>query len=97
MFDWSDEKDSLLRRERGVSFQDDILNAARAPSDREAAQLKEAAQQTYNKDKRINIRISSRDLSALQKKANRYCMPYQTLISSVLHRYVTGDLAEVDS
>ncbi|MDQ8193120.1 hypothetical protein QEH59_01690 [Coraliomargarita sp. SDUM461004] len=80
-----------------LEAEDDILNAARAPSDREAALLKEAAQQTYNKDKRINIRISSRDLSALQKKANRYGMPYQTLVSSVLHRYVTGDLTEVDS
>jgi len=50
-----------------------------------------------NKDKRINIRISSRDLNSLQRKANRYGMPYQTLIASVLHRYVAGDLAERDS
>ncbi|MDQ8207647.1 hypothetical protein SH580_09070 [Coraliomargarita algicola] len=80
-----------------LEAEDGILDAARAPNDREAERLKEAAQQTYNKDKRINIRISSRDLSALQKKANRYGMPYQTLVSSVLHRYVTGDLTEVDS
>lgn len=80
-----------------LEAEDDILNSAKVPSDREAALLKEAAQQTFNKDKRINIRISARDLSSLQKKANRYGMPYQTLISSVLHRYVAGDLTEVDS
>ena len=37
---------------------------------------------------RINIRISSRDLVSLKRKANRAGMPYQTLISSVLHQYV---------
>lgn len=39
----------------------------------------------------------NRDLSSLQRRANRYGMPYQTLISSILHRYVSGDLTEAFS
>ncbi len=72
--------------------EDQILADARAPGDREKDRLIEAAKNTLNKDKRINIRMSSRDLSSLQRRANQYGMPYQTLISSVLHRYISGDL-----
>ncbi|MDO8675068.1 MAG: antitoxin [Candidatus Omnitrophota bacterium] len=48
------------------------------------------ARHTLRKDKRINIRISQRDLEGLQVKAVREGIPYQTLISSVLHKYVAG-------
>ena len=48
------------------------------------------ARHTLRKDKRINIRISQRDLEGLQMKAVREGIPYQTLISSVLHKYVAG-------
>ena len=51
-----------------------------------------AARETLQKDKRINIRMSGRDLLSLKRKANRFGMPYQTLISSILHQYVSGDL-----
>ena len=54
--------------------------------------LEEAARGFLQKDKRINIRISSRDLEALQKRARKEGMPYQTLISSTLHKFVTGKL-----
>lgn len=57
--------------------------------------LEEAAQDFLQKDKRINIRISSRDLEALQKRARKEGMPYQTLISSTLHKFVTGKLKSV--
>ncbi len=77
-----------------IENEDSILSKAKAPSPKEKERLQLAAKQTLNKDKRINIRISSRDLGALQRKANRYGMPYQTLISSLLHRYVSGDLKE---
>ena len=50
------------------------------------------ARNTLRKDSRVNIRISSRDLEALQAKAVEDGMPYQTLMASVLHRYVTGRL-----
>lgn len=56
--------------------------------------LTEAAGNTFKKDKRINIRLSSRDLEALQRRALREGVPYQTLVSSVLHKYVSGSLKE---
>jgi len=68
---------------------------ARIPEEEEIQQLQAAARETLNKDKRINIRISSRDLESLQLRANRYGMPYQTLISSILHRYVSKDINSV--
>ena len=52
------------------------------------------ARNTIRKDSRVNIRISSRDLEALQAKAVENGMPYQTLMTSVLHRYVAGRLRE---
>ncbi len=51
-----------------------------------------AAQKTMLKDKRMNIRISGRDLESLKIKAMEEGMPYQTLVSSILHKYVTGQL-----
>ena len=59
-------------------------------------QLEKAAHEFLQKDKRINIRISSRDLNSLQKKAAREGMPYQTLISSTLHKFVTGKLKSIE-
>ena len=58
----------------------------------EKSALMGAARETLQKDKRINIRMSGRDLLSLKRKANRFGMPYQTLISSILHQYVSGDL-----
>ena len=59
-------------------------------------QLEEAAHEFLQKDKRINIRISSRDLNSLQKRAAKEGMPYQTLISSTLHKFVTGKLKNIE-
>ena len=52
------------------------------------------AKATVRKDKRINIRISERDLLQLQQKALEEGLPYQTLIASILHKYVSGRLVE---
>ena len=52
------------------------------------------AQATFKKDRRINIRISSKDLERLQARALREGIPYQTLVSSILHKYVSGHLVE---
>ena len=52
------------------------------------------ARQTLKKDKRVNIRISSMVLDEIQTRAIEDGMPYQTLISSILHRFVTGRLIE---
>jgi len=53
------------------------------------------ARNTMKKNRKINIRISENDLSALQRRAAREGLPYQTLIGSVLHKYVSGFLKEV--
>ena len=52
------------------------------------------ARQTLKKDKRVNIRISSMVLEELQTRAVEDGVPYQTLISSILHRFVAGRLIE---
>jgi predicted DNA binding CopG/RHH family protein len=58
------------------------------------AQLQSYAKATLAKDKKITLRLSSLDLEALQAKAIEEGIPYQTLISSILHKYVTGRLVE---
>lgn len=60
----------------------------------ELAKFKAVARATAIKDRRVNIRLSSGDLSDIQAKALEEGLPYQTLIASVLHKYVTGRLAE---
>jgi predicted DNA binding CopG/RHH family protein len=57
---------------------------------------KQYAKNTFKKDKRLNIRISKRDLDALKIKALEHGMPYQTLVSSILHKYTTGHLIETE-
>lgn len=57
--------------------------------------LAASAKETVKKDKRINIRISSRDLTALQNRALEEGLPYQTLISSILHKYISGGLYDI--
>jgi len=60
----------------------------------ELARIRDAARATATKDRRVNIRLSSGDLSDIQARALEEGVPYQTLIASVLHKYVTGRLAE---
>ena len=60
----------------------------------ELEKIRESARATATKDQRINIRLSAGDLRDIQVKAMQEGMPYQTLIASVLHKYVTGRLAE---
>ena len=80
-----------------------ILNAYEAgaltsvASKAELAKFKAAARSTAVKDKRVNIRLSSGDLSDIQIRALQEGVPYQTLIASVLHTYVTGRLYDTKS
>lgn len=60
----------------------------------ELARLKAAARATAIKDRRVNIRLSAGDLQDIQVRALEQGMPYQTLIASVLHKYVSGRLEE---
>ncbi len=52
------------------------------------------ARETFRKDRRINIRISTKDLEELQTRALSEGLPYQTLISSILHKFVSARLVE---
>lgn len=60
-------------------------------------QALEYAEATVKKDKRMNIRISERDLRNLKRKALEEGIPYQTMVSMVLHKYLTGRLSEQSS
>ena len=62
-------------------------------ADQKSAYQKLAAS-TLKKDKRINIRITERDLTKLQERAVEEGLPYQTLVSSILHKFVGGKLEE---
>ena len=64
--------------------------------DAEIQRYREVARTTFKKDRRVNIRISSKDLVAIQKRALEEGLPYQTLISSILHKYASGRLVERD-
>lgn len=70
----------------------------RTPSDAEAIKQRhrEYAGHSLRKDARINVRLTARDLRALQKRALAEGIPYQTLIASILHKYVEGRLGERD-
>ena len=62
------------------------------PSKKEIESIKNAANNTFKKDKRITIRLYDHDFTGIQKKAMEMGIPYQTLISGLIHRYVEGDL-----
>jgi predicted DNA binding CopG/RHH family protein len=57
-------------------------------------ELAEYARNTLRKDKRLNIRISERDLIELQRKAVKEGLPYQTYVSSIIHKFINGTLVE---
>ena len=52
------------------------------------------ARATFEKDQRINIRISSKDLDGIKARAAEEGIPYQTLISSLIHKYVSGRVVD---
>ncbi len=81
------EEDILEAFEAG-EFQSELT-----PSRKEM--IEKSAAETFKKDKRINIRISSRDLVAIQRRALEEGMPYQTMISSILHKFISGSLYDV--
>lgn len=54
------------------------------------------ARNTLKKDKRLNIRISERDLIELQRKAVKEGLPYQTYVASIIHKFISGTLVEAN-
>ena len=67
------------------------------PEDDLLKMLAQAGEQTFKKDRRINIRLSSHDLLGIQRKAAQKGIPYQAFISGLIHQYVEGDLVEEPS
>ena len=82
-----EEQDILERFERG-----ELRSAAVAEQEIEAARL--AARQTFNKTKRVNLRVTERDFKLAHSRAREEGIPYQTLLSSVIHKYLSGRLTE---
>ena len=80
-------------RELLKSFEDGEWRSV-SDKKREVGRLQDYATATFKKDRRINVRISSKDLNALQKRALEEGIPYQTLVSSILHKYISGRLRE---
>lgn len=64
-------------------------------SEAQMAALRAAATVTLNKEQRINIRVTLRDLVALKARAEKEGLPYQTLAASILHKFVDGRLIEI--
>jgi len=86
LFD-EEEKDILESYERGE------WRPIKNPK-AEMKKIREYARNTLQKDKRINIRMSSKDLDQVQVIAAQEGIPYQTMISSIIHKYVSGYLIE---
>ncbi len=86
----SKEEKQLLKAVEAGEFESVLAKKRRA-------ELVTAAKDTVRKDKRINIRISNRDLKAVQLKASEEGIPYQTLVSSIIHKYISGSLRDISA
>ena len=88
-------KTKLSKEERGIleSFEKGEWIPVESLSERKKA-LAEYARDTLKKDRRLNIRISERDLVELQRKAVKEGLPYQTYVSSIIHKFLNGALVE---
>ena len=73
------------------AYEGDVLKSI-SPSKADLARFKAAASATFIKERRVNIRLSSPDLMDIQARALEDGLPYQTLIASVIHKYVSGRL-----
>ena len=82
-----EERDILDRFERG-----DLRSAPGA--EREVEVARQAARNTFNKTKRVNLRVTERDFNLAHSRAREEGIPYQTLLSSVIHKYLAGRLTE---
>jgi predicted DNA binding CopG/RHH family protein len=88
----------LDRYEQGIlnAYDKGVLVSVR-PTKAQLDALRETARATFTKNRRVNIRLSTADLMDIQARAHEEGVPYQTLIASVLHEYVSGRLRETRS
>ena len=82
-----EEKEILDAYEKG-------LIKAKHPLEEELKEVKKIAETTFRKNRRITIRLYDHDYKGIQKKAMEKGIPYQTLISGMIHQYIEGDLVE---
>jgi len=66
----------------------------KSPTEEELKEIKKIAEMTFRKNRRITIRLYDHDYKGIQKKALEKGIPYQTLISGMIHQYIEGDLVE---
>jgi predicted DNA binding CopG/RHH family protein len=87
--------DPLDQEEREIleSFEADEWKSV-PDKEKEMEKFQADARATFRKDERVSVRLSSKDLEALKKRALVEGIPYQTLIASVLHKYASGQLRE---
>ena len=83
----AEEQDILDRFERGE------LRPSPDAAD-EITAAREAARNTFNKTRRVNLRVTERDFMLAHSRAREEGVPYQTLLSSVIHKYLSGRLTE---
>lgn len=65
-----------------------------SPSQKELNNIKTTAENTFKKDKRVTLRLYDHDFRGIQKKAMEMGIPYQTLISGIIHSYIEGELIQ---
>lgn len=83
----AEEREILEHFERG-----ELTAASEAQREMETAQ--HAARNTFNKTRRVNLRVTERDFNLAHARAREEGIPYQTLLSSVIHKYLSGRLTE---
>jgi predicted DNA binding CopG/RHH family protein len=85
----------LSKEEKEIeSFYESNSLELRKPDKALLRQLKAATENTFKKDRRINIRLSEHDMVGIQRVAATKGIPYQSLISGLIHQFVEGDLME---
>lgn len=92
------ETESMLLDAEEQWIEDSFETLRDYPIHQKAAKVKlyrSAAQQHFKKDRRITLRVSSQDLEQLQRLAAEEGLPYQSYITSVLHKVSTGRLKDV--
>jgi len=83
----SEEREILAAFERGEL-------RSEPDAEQEINQAREAARNTFNKTRRVNLRLTERDFELAHVRALEEGIPYQTLLSSVIHKFLTGRLVE---
>ena len=83
----TEEREILQKFERG-----ELRHSAGADDEVETAP--QAARNTFNKTRRVNLRVTDRDFNLAHARAREEGIPYQTLLSSVIHKYLSGRLTE---